>query len=155
MLKNKTKVWRHFLDIFLDLSQEAYTTWKSAASTKYYFLSKLHLVIYCPNFRKNCIIPRIGWKCVNCWNSTPTSEFINMKEKGAGTRSRVLAVHRKACLTTDAVNVCQKQDGIRLAFRELLSKLLLQICSYVTGQNWRQVKNFMLVWFVIPCVSYP
>ena len=70
MLKNKTKVWRHFLDIFLDLSQEAYTTWKSAASTKYYFLSKLHLVIYCPNFRKNCIIPRVGWKCFNCWNST-------------------------------------------------------------------------------------
>ena len=71
MLKNKTKVWRHFLDIFLDLSQEAYTTWKSAASKKYYFfLSKLHLVIYCPNFRKNCIIPRVGWKCFNCWNST-------------------------------------------------------------------------------------
>ena len=46
-----------------------------------------------------------------------------------------LAVHGPACLTTDAVNVCQKQDGIRLAFRELLSKLLLQICRYVTGQN--------------------
>ena len=152
MLKNKTKVWRHFLDIFLDLSQEAYTTWKSAASTKYYFLSKLHLVIYCPNFRKNCIIPRVRWKCFNCWNS---SEFINMKENAAGTRSWVLAVHRPACLTTDAVNVCQKQDGIQLAFKELLHKLLVQICRYVTGQNCRQVKNFILVWFIIPCVSYP
>lgn len=58
-----------------------------------------------------------------------------MKEKGADTRSWVLAVHRTACLTTDAVNVCQKQDGIQLAFRELLSKLLLHICRYVTGQN--------------------
>ena len=58
-----------------------------------------------------------------------------MKEKGAGTRSWVLAVHRKACLTNDAVNVCQKQDGIRFAFKELLSKLLLQICRYITGQN--------------------
>ena len=136
MLKNKTKVWRHFLDIFLDLSQEAYTTWKSAASTKYYFLSKLHLVIYCPNFRKNCIIPRVGWKCFNCWNST----LVN------------LSTWKKRMLT---LGVGFLQDGIQLAFRELLCKLLLQICRYVTGQNWRQVKNFMLVWFVIPCVSYP